>query len=256
MQAKRDYLMIINKILILVFILISGKLVAQTNDDCLMCHGDPELTMVRNGKKVSLFITPDAISKSVHTTVACAACHIEEDAENFPHADNVKKMPLVNCGSCHKEADMEFFQGIHGKAFSRNDPYAPDCKECHGTHDILTRTDPASRTYKMNIPYLCGNCHKEGSPVARIYNITEHNIVENYSEGIHGRGLFESGLLVTATCNDCHGNHLVLPHTDKNSTIHHDRVASTCMNCHVRIEQTHKKVVRNELWEKEPGAVP
>ena len=108
----------------------------------------------------------------------------------------------------------------------------------------------------MNIPYLCGNCHKEGSPVARNYNITEHNIVENYSEGIHGRGLFESGLLVTATCNNCHGNHLVLPHTDKNSTIHHDKVASTCMNCHVRIEQTHKKVVKNELWEKSPGAVP
>jgi predicted CXXCH cytochrome family protein len=256
MQAKRKYFIIVNRILIFVLILISGKLVAQTNDDCLMCHGDPELTMVRKGKKVSLFITPEAISKSVHATVECVKCHIEEDAENFPHADNIKKMPLVNCGSCHKDADMEFFQGIHGKAFSRNDPYAPDCKECHGTHDIITRTNPASRTYKMNIPYLCGNCHKEGAPVSRNYNITEHNIIENYSEGIHGRGLFESGLLVTATCNDCHGNHLVLPHTDKNSTIHHDQVATTCMTCHVRIEQTHKKVVRNELWEKEPGAVP
>jgi hypothetical protein len=172
MHLKNRRLIILNKILIFVLILVSGMLVAQTNDDCLMCHGDKDLTMVRNGKTVSLFITDDAILKSVHKTVECAACHIEEDAENFQHADNVKKMPLVNCGSCHKEADMEFFQGIHGKAFSRNDQYAPDCKECHGTHDILTRTDPASRTYKMNIPYLCGNCHKEGAPVARIYNIT------------------------------------------------------------------------------------
>jgi hypothetical protein len=24
-------------------------------------------------------------------------------------------------------------------------------------------------------------------------------------------------LVVTATCNDCHGNHLVLPHTSPNS---------------------------------------
>jgi len=256
MQYKNHYFLILKTIAVLVLIMVSVVLRAQTKEDCLMCHGDPELTMIRNGKKVSLFIKDDANQHSVHKDVDCAKCHVEADAENFPHANNEQKMPAVQCGNCHKSAEMEYTRGIHGQAFSRHEPYAPDCKECHGTHNILSRTDPESRTYKMNIPYLCGNCHKEGAPVARIYNITEHNIVTNYSQGIHGRGLFESGLLVTATCNDCHGNHLILPHTDKNSSVNHDRVAGTCMNCHVRIEQTHKKIVKNELWEKEPGAVP
>jgi predicted CXXCH cytochrome family protein len=86
--------------------------------------------------------------------------------------------------------------------------------------------------------------------------VEEHNILENYSESIHGIGLFKNGLIVTATCNDCHGNHLVLPHTSPNSSISANKIASTCMKCHARIEQVHQKVIKSELWEKRPGAVP
>jgi len=256
MNTKAHQFMKMKMIMMVFFMIMSGFVLAQSNDDCLMCHEDPELFMVRNGKNVSLFISRDALKNSVHAQEACAKCHIEMDAENFPHADGVKKMPVVSCGSCHKAAEMQYLQGIHGQAFSRNEPYAPSCKECHGTHKVLDPANPESRTYKMNIPFLCGSCHKEGAPVARIYNITEHNIMQNYSQGTHGKGLFESGLLVTATCNDCHGNHMTLPSTDKRSSVHHDRIASTCMKCHVRIEQTHKRVIKNELWEDKPGAVP
>lgn len=113
-----------------------------------------------------------------------------------------------------------------------------------------------SKTYKMNIPVLCGKCHREGAPVSRSYNITEHNIVENYSQGIHGRGLFQAGLTVTAMYNDCHGNHLVLPHTNLQSSISQKKIASTCMKCHARIEDVHVKAINKELWEKSPGAIP
>jgi len=256
MKSKAYRLLDLKTIVTLLSLMITGIVMGQSNEDCLMCHEDPELSMVRNGKNVSLFISRDALKNSVHSEEACAKCHIEQDAENFPHSEGVNKMPVVSCGSCHNAAEMQYFQGIHGQAFSRNEPYAPTCKECHGTHKVLDPANPESKTYKMNIPYLCGNCHKEGAPVARIYNITEHNIMQNYSQGIHGKGLFESGLLVTATCNDCHDNHMTLPSTDKRSTVHHDRVAGTCMKCHVRIEQTHKKIIRNELWEEKPGAVP
>jgi predicted CXXCH cytochrome family protein len=108
----------------------------------------------------------------------------------------------------------------------------------------------------MNIPFLCGRCHREGEVVARVYDVSEHNIVENYTQGIHGKGLFQSGLVVTATCNDCHGNHLVLPHTSPNSSINANRIAGTCMKCHTRIEEAHKKVIKGELWEKNPSIIP
>ncbi|MBV5348556.1 hypothetical protein JZU61_02685, partial [bacterium] len=130
------------------------------------------------------------------------------------------------------DAKDKYFRGIHGRAFLNNEKYAPTCKECHGTHEILKSDDPKSRTYKMNIPILCGSCHKEGAPVARAYNIGEHNILENYSEGIHGQGLYKKGLIVSATCNNCHGNHLILPHTNVSSSTSPKNIAATCMQCH------------------------
>jgi len=242
-------------ILITMFCALMGvnALYSQSNEDCMMCHEDQELTMVKGGKTISVFVKASIIGKSVHKDVDCASCHEDANVEEFPHPERLK---VVNCGSCHPDEMTKFNAGIHGKVLSQNGPYAPDCKECHGRHDILSSALPESRTYKMNIPILCGNCHKEGAPVARMYNITEHNIVENYSQGIHGRGLYESGLFVTATCNDCHGNHEILPSKDKRSSVSPSGVANTCMKCHVRIEQTHKKVIKTELWEKQPGAVP
>ncbi len=243
-------------LIIFLTVLLTQNVLAQSNDDCLTCHDDPTLTMVRNGKKVSMYVKPNTFLPSVHKDVECVECHEDAYDEDYLHADNQKKLLPVDCGKCHKEANMEFFAGIHGQALSLNEPYAPSCKECHGTHVILSKDNPESRTYKMNIPYLCGNCHKEGSPVSRIYNISEHNIIENYSQGIHGKGLFQSGLLVTATCNDCHGNHLVLPHESPNSSVNPKKIAQTCMKCHVSIEKTHKKVIKSELWEKSPGMIP
>jgi len=226
---------------------------SQSNEDCLMCHEDPTLTAIRQGKTVSMFVNEKILISSVHDGMECTSCHPDAGVEEFPHPE---VLPPVDCGFCHDKAFAEFDRGIHGQALRLNALYAPTCKECHGSHDILSRTNPKSRTYKMNIPVLCGKCHREGAPVARTYNISEHNILENYSESIHGEGLFKRGLIVTATCNDCHGNHLVLPHTSPNSTISINNIANTCMQCHAEIERVHTKIIKEELWEKEPGAIP
>ncbi len=230
-----------------------GRIYAQWDEDCMMCHEDPDLTKERNGRTVSMFIDTSVFSGSVHHSNSCVSCHSDIDVDDLPHPENLNP---VNCGSCHTEQMANNRRGTHGQALLMNDPNAPSCKECHGNHDILHYTDPESRTYKMNIPFLCGKCHREGEIVARIYDVSEHNIVENYTQGIHGKGLFEAGLIVTATCNDCHGNHLVLPHTSPNSSISASRIAGTCMKCHTRIEETHRKVIKGELWEKDPSVIP
>ncbi len=248
-------LIFISRLLILLGLLLVQSLgvMAQTNDDCLSCHDDATLSKIRAGKKVPLYVKPDALQHSVHKSVDCAACHTDAAVKDFPHPETLKP---VNCGNCHTDAKEKYFRSIHGKAFLANEPYAPSCKECHGTHDILKSDQPTSRTYKMNIPILCGSCHKEGAPVARNYNISQHNILENYSEGIHGQGIYKKGLIVSATCNNCHGNHLILPHTNVVSTTSPQNIAATCMQCHARIEDVHVKVINKELWEKKPGAIP
>jgi len=234
-------------------ILISPPVFSQSNDDCLMCHEDHELTKEVNGKPKSLFVNTKILGNSPHKELDCIMCHEDAAVEDFPHPENLKP---VNCGNCHDDENKEFLQGIHGTAYTNHVKYAPNCKECHGTHDILANSDPKSRTYKMNIPLLCGKCHKEGAPVALNYNISEHNILQNYSQSIHGRGLYLSGLIVTATCNDCHGNHKILPHTNQNSSISVKNIAKTCMKCHARIEDVHVKVINKQQWEKKPGAIP
>jgi len=240
-------------VLFIALALSGGTLFGQANEDCLMCHEDPELTTVRQGKTLSMFVNYSILANSVHKDVLCSECHPDAFVEEYPHSEILNP---VNCGNCHNPPQQQFEKGIHGQALQLKALYAPDCKECHGTHNILSNTEPKSRTYKMNIPLLCGKCHREGAPVARIYNIGEHNILENYSESIHGEGLFKKGLIVSATCNDCHGNHLVLPHTSPNSTISLNNIATTCMQCHAEIEKVHTKIIKKELWEKKPGSIP
>ncbi len=189
----------------------------------------------------------------MHRDLACVDCHEDVDPEDLPHDEELKP---VYCGGCHDDQQLDFDASIHGQALKLNEPYAPTCSSCHGVHDIFRSGDERAATFKMNIPYLCGKCHREGAPVANTYKIAEHNILENYSESIHGEGLFKKGLLVTAACNDCHSSHLILPHTEPRASISPRNITKTCVKCHARIEQVHTKVIRGELWEKAPGAIP
>src|ERR1035438_5659428 len=114
-------------------------------------------------------------------------------------------------------------------------------------------TDPDST---MEIPRLCGGCHREGTPVSLTHNIPQENILGNYMDSIHGEGLFKRGLIVTAVCTSCHTAHFVLPHTDPRSSIAKANIAATCMRCHAKIEDVHRQVIRGELWEKQPHLIP
>ena len=48
----------------------------------------------------------------------------------------------------------------------------------------------------------------------------------------HGHGLYQSGLLVTATCANCHGAHGIYRAADRRSTLYTGNVAATCGKCH------------------------
>jgi cytochrome b subunit of formate dehydrogenase len=229
----------------LLAILLQPADAAVDHDVCLECHGEHD--------DETPFVDAKVFGASIHRDLECSECHVDVDPADIPHPENLKP---VYCGGCHDDEQVDFDASIHGQALNRRAPYAPSCKDCHGVHDIFSPADDRSITYKMNIPYLCGKCHREGAPVANTYEISEHNILENYSESIHGEGLFKKGLMVTAACADCHGAHLILPHTEPRASISPRNITATCMQCHSKIEQVHTKVIRGELWEKAPGAIP
>ncbi len=242
-----------SKFLILVLLLIAVPLVAADNETCMECHSDNELTTERNGRTFSLYVSEFEFKQSVHGDMECTDCHQDADVDEFPHEEDLQP---VFCGNCHDDVQLDFDGSIHGQALNRKEPYAPQCSTCHGKHNILPASHPQSPIYKMQIPVLCGKCHREGAPVANVYDISEHNILENYSQSIHGEGLFKKGLIVTATCTDCHNSHKILPHTYQKSSVSQKNVASTCMRCHSKIEEVHTKIIKGELWESAPGAVP
>ncbi len=340
----------------------SGLVSAQSNEDCLMCHEDPDATGERGGHEVSIFVDPGAFSTSVHADFGCIDCHMELDGAELPHgeelepvscgmchdevAEQMSKGPhgkwatdpsspaaactrchgthdvepiaqlkavqhenheeglcvqchkraareikgsphwemgadgepgahcvdchlghdvhapaepiaqLESCGKCHETQVQQHRESLHGRAAVKGDPLAPACVTCHQHHAIKRSSDPESPTAVVNIPMLCGRCHQEGSEVMEKRDIPQDHILQNFSMSVHGRGLFEQGLTVTAVCTSCHTSHFILDHNHPKSSINRDNVAATCMQCHGRIEQVHMKVIEGRLWEEEPHKVP
>ena len=244
-------------------ILVAAALLASTlpgqdtkplpgSKECLDCHE----TGKRTGRREAGVPPPfDAASlqASPHAGQECTACHMDVDPKKLPHAD---KLAPVECGLCHAGEQAQYEKSLHGKATARGDRLAPACKTCHGTHTVKSPSAAGSPTSTVEVPKLCGQCHREGSTVSETHNIPQTNILENYRDSIHGAGLFEKGLKVTAVCTSCHTSHLVLPHTDPQSSIARENIAKTCTKCHSQIETVHRKVIRGELWEKQPHLIP
>lgn len=240
-------------LLIILSISYNQNVLLQESSECLSCHSDNTLQGQRDGRKISVYLNEKKYRGSVHGEFECINCHTDLEGKELPHEDDLEK---VNCGICHEKTQEKYQIGLHGKASSRGDKLAPYCRDCHGYHDILPLKDPNSSVAPLKIPYLCGKCHREGSPVQLQRTIHQSHILENYSESIHGEGLLKKGLVVTATCVSCHRAHDILPHTDSRSSIARKNIASTCASCHRQIEDVHRKVIRGELWEKELHILP
>ncbi len=222
------------------------------SEQCSMCH-EPGKRVGKREPGVPPPYDEAALRASPHAELECTSCHMDLMDAELPHPEKLQK---VDCGMCHSDIQEQFDQSLHGRGVAKNDPLAPDCKTCHGTHDVRRKSDPGSPISVMQIPRLCGQCHREGTPVSETRRIPQTNILTNYMDSIHGAGLFRKGLTVTAVCTSCHTAHFVLPHTDPRSSISKQRIAQTCEQCHARIEDVHRKVIRGELWEKQPHVVP
>lgn len=226
---------------------------AQENGDCLDCHAERTATGERGGKTMSIFVDEKTFGGSVHSSLDCISCHADLDGAELPHDED---LAAVDCGTCHDAVAAQHTASLHGKAVARGDPLAPRCADCHGTHDILPVKDSRSAVAPLKVPFVCGKCHQEGTPVQSQRAIHQDHILENFSESIHGEGLLRKGLIVAPNCASCHTAHSILPHTDPVSSIARGNIASTCTQCHAEIELVHRKVIKGELWETQANVLP
>ncbi|MFI5252632.1 MAG: cytochrome c3 family protein [Bacteroidota bacterium] len=224
----------------------------MADKDCMRCHENKELKASGDGR--SLFVQVDEVSSSRHSKIACSQCHSGVNASHLRPCETISQK--VDCSSCHAEIGLQYQKSTHGQLFAKNDPNAPVCKECHGTHHILGKADPQSPTFATNVPDLCARCHREGNKAAVRYTGDQHQIIERYTESIHGKGLMKSGLTVTAMCTNCHGAHSELPKSDSASTVNPKNLPTTCGKCHHGIQEQFEKSIHSVLVTKTDKELP
>jgi Cytochrome c7 and related cytochrome c/Doubled CXXCH motif (Paired_CXXCH_1) len=191
--------------------------------NCASCHADEARDL----------------SVSVHAKAAqhpCLACHGDphaivpvKDPQSPVYAFNIPK----TCGSCHSNPEMArkfglpnvysmYMDSIHGFALTKDGLLvAASCSSCHGTHRILSHTNPESHTYRANIPATCGTCH--AGPEAA------------YFDGIHGQ-LVKAGDLDAPVCTDCHTAHNI---ASVRAASFQERTSATCGTCHKERYETY-----------------
>lgn len=158
---------------------------------CTSCHGGDASSLVQAVAHGSGFR-----GKPARETVPalCASCHADEKrmrAYNLP----VDQYALYQTSG-------------HGIRLKSGDRRVAVCSDCHGAHDILAPSDPASRVFTANIPRTCGRCHGDTALVKERHI---PNTFALYESSFHAHQLHDKGNLGAPTCVSCHGVHGAAP---------------------------------------------
>ncbi len=87
----------------------------------------------------------------------CSDCHT---AHEIQHVGPAWRLEVAKeCGTCHKESIRTFRDTFHGKVTSLGFERAASCSDCHGSHNILPKNDPASTISKGRRADTCRKCH-------------------------------------------------------------------------------------------------
>ncbi len=96
----------------------------------------------------------------------CSDCH-NSHAIEAPRSGHFKMQSDQRCGRCHEDRLTHYRDTYHGKAMALGKQnIASDvaaCYDCHGHHDVLPPSDPASRLSKDNILGTCQQCHPKAT---------------------------------------------------------------------------------------------
>ena len=216
---------------------IEGSQIPRDEIRCATCHSEEVLW---DADQRRLFIPQEILEHDIHWQkgVACSDCHGGDPATldyAQAHAGFVPVGRLrQRCVDCHNDQKLGLLKGVHAKAGEKDERgrgLPLDCGKCHGTnaHEIFPAKDERSPVFLNNQVRTCGSCHPSDQ--------------KTYDKTVHGRGLYESGLKVTAVCADCHGAHGIYYAADRRSTLHPSNVAATCSKCHQFIKERLEKSV-------------
>jgi len=219
---------------------------ASQNAACLACHG---LTATAS----KLRINESHLPGSVHSALLCTDCHAVKAGEAQGDIPHQKDIPSPHCTStCHREDQkpkpsldpLSYPDSVHGRAYlERGVEEVAKCWDCHGKHNIRAYTDPESTVYRKNIPQTCTSCHEDMAVVVK-YHIHSEMPYQEYMKSVHGKALFEKGLLqFAAVCTDCHGVHDIQGIGEPRLMA---KQPQTCGRCHELIFNEYKESIHGQ----------
>lgn len=173
------------------------------------------------------------VKSSVHKGLSCTDCHVDIE-------ENPRPQKKVNCGLCHDDQKKEVAKSIHAELAKKKVEDVPSCASCHGTHDIFRKTDIRSKVNHLKVDATCLKCHADADLTRRHPDMASADFVKGYGASVHGRAVHLKGLVVAATCSDCHSPHSMRPKEDPESTVHPKNVPKTCASCHQGIYEDWK----------------
>ncbi|HEU4725186.1 MAG TPA: cytochrome c3 family protein [Candidatus Eisenbacteria bacterium] len=194
------------------------------------------------------------LAKGDESVAVCTDCHgvheirKPEDPKSQVFGRNIPG----TCGKCHGDAAFrkrhglkedpvaEYKEGVHGKAYlSGEDPSAPDCTRCHGSHGA---TPPGVG----DVEKVCGQCHLK---------TRNYFLASPHKEAMDAAGQPE--------CAACHNSH-------KTTAVPPEQFASSCLECHDKGDKEYKvalalsrmkddasaEIATAETWVAKAAAIP
>jgi cytochrome b subunit of formate dehydrogenase len=160
--------------------------------DCTVCHGDVHQTLRPSSQQFRSSVPQTCgmchsdvagqYQASVHgkalqagnlNAPLCTDCHGEHAI--LPHRQTASPVHPSHiretCGRCHGDLRLSrrfglpsnvvvsFDASFHGLASRAGSQTVANCASCHGYHNILPSSDPASSIHPKNLPETCGKCH-------------------------------------------------------------------------------------------------
>jgi len=243
----------------------AGSVHGQMQLRCTSCHSDVSADKLPHEPKlrpancagchedqVKLYqATVHGKAKATGNMVAasCGDCHGKHDIlkSNIPESRTHLSKIEATCGGCHgndaliKQANLpggnirsQYHDSVHGQKTNTKGGAtsgAPTCTSCHGTHNILAKADPKSRTAHDHILDMCGSCHQR--------------VRANFGHSLHGQ-LRQTGMTAAPDCVDCHSPHRIQQH---NVTKFQVEVINECGNCHKDQITTYRDTFHGQVTE-------
>lgn len=104
-----------------------------------------------------------AVAKGDARAPVCTDCHSAHQIRRVE--GEAWRLDIVGeCGTCHAESLKTYRDTFHGKVTALGFTRVARCSDCHGSHDILPKSDPASRISPARLVATCQRCHPAANP--------------------------------------------------------------------------------------------